>query len=89
MTKKLDEDVKGMAVSELRKEVMRLRKAFRAELASTGNQRCWINLLSALPEGRSIDPLTLPEDQFLRNCAAYYARNRAKSEPQLKKRRKR
>ena len=72
---KVDDDVKQMSEAELRKEVMRLRKAFRKELAHTGNRRCWINLMSALPEYGTIDPLALPEGVFLGNCRRYYRRN--------------
>jgi len=72
---KIDADVKQMDLQELRAEVMRLRRAFRKELASTGNRRCWINLLLALPEGKKICPLSLPREQFLGNCARYFERN--------------
>lgn len=72
---KIDPDVKAMSLSELRREVMRLRHAFRKELDNTGNHRCWINLLRALPENRAISPLSLPREEFLGNCATYYARN--------------
>lgn len=75
MTLKIDVDVKKMTEAELRREVMRLRTAFRKELADTGNRRCWINLLEALPEGQSIKPLSLPRETFLKNCAGYYDRN--------------
>ncbi len=72
---KLDDDVKKMTPSQLRQEVMRLRTAFRKELKHTGNHRCWVNLLQALPEGKTIQPLTLPQKKFLRNCRRYYDRN--------------
>ena len=73
--KKLDPDLKAMTASQLRKEVMRLRTAFRKESSYTGNRRCWINLLKALPEGKTIQPLTLPRDEFLGNCENYFDRN--------------
>ena len=72
---KIDKDVKDMSTSELRKEVMMLRTAFRNEMNHTGNHRCWINLLAALPEGKSINPLSLPKDEFIRNCNRYFDRN--------------
>lgn len=70
-----DEDVRQMTTSQLRREVMRLRTAFRKEAAHRGNHRCWITLLAALPEGKSIQPLTLPRDEFLKNCRRYFDRN--------------
>ncbi len=75
MIRKIDPDVKAMTPGQLRQEVMRLRSAFRLELANTGNRRCWVNLLRALPEGKGIRPLSLPRGKFLGNCAAYYDRN--------------
>ncbi len=73
--RKLDPDVKEMSLKALRKEVMRLRTAFDKELESTGNQRCWINLLANQRNGRKIRPLELPKEVFLANCARYYERN--------------
>lgn len=75
MSRKIDDDLKGMSPGQLRQEVMRLRAGFRAELNNTGNRRCWINLLRHLPEGQTISPLTLPRKEFLGNCALYYERN--------------
>ena len=75
MIKKIDDDVKAMTIGQLRREVMRLRNAFRTELNNTGNLRCWINLLRALPEGKTIKALSLPREKFLGNCAVYYNRN--------------
>lgn len=72
---KLDSDLKKMSLTELRGEVMKLRKAFRKELADTGNRRCWITLLQALPEGKTIQPLKLPKGKFLHNCERYFDRN--------------
>ena len=72
---KIDDDLKGMTESELRAEVMRLRTAFRQESAHTGNHRCWVNLLKPLPEEKSIEPLTLPREEFIKNCCRYYDRN--------------
>ena len=71
----IDRDLKSMTSTQLRQEVMRLRTAFRKELYNTGNRRCWINLLEALPEGKQIRPLELPEKEFLANCARYHKRN--------------
>jgi hypothetical protein len=71
---KIDPDVKQMTPRELRKEVMRLRTAFRKELNHTGNHRCWITLLEAV-DGKIISPLTLSRDEFLENCEAYHRRN--------------
>ncbi len=75
MGRKLDSDVRSMTPGQLRQEVMRLRGAFRTELNNTGNRRCWVNLLRALPEGKDIKPLSLPRDKFLGNCAVYFDRN--------------
>ena len=72
---KIDDDVKEMNIQQLRREVMKLRRAFRKELKSTGNRRCWINLLEALPENQCIKPLSIPRAQFLTNCGRYYDRN--------------
>ena len=76
--KKMDSDLRQMNEVELRNEVMRLRRAFRVELEHTGNHRCWINLLRALPEGKSLSPLALPRDVFLGNCKRYFDRNQPK-----------
>ena len=75
MTRRIDDDVKAMTPGQLRQEIMRLRGAFRTELNHTGNRRCWVNLLRALPEGKSIKPIALSRDRFLRNCAVYYDRS--------------
>jgi hypothetical protein len=75
MSRKMDADVKAMTLGQLRQEVMRLRSAFRTELNNTGNRRCWVNLLRALPEGKDVKPLSLPRDEFLGNCAVYFDRN--------------
>lgn len=75
---KIDKDLKEMSLQELKEEVMRLRRAFRHELDHTGNHRCWINLLLALPEGKIINPLSLPKETFLRNCQRYFDRNKTK-----------
>ncbi len=75
MPYKIDQDLKGMSRAELQQEAMRLRTAFRKELNDTGNRRCWITLLEALPEGRKIEPLSLPKEVFLKNCAQYHRRN--------------
>lgn len=75
MTRRIDADVKAMTPGQLRQEVMRLRGAFRTELDNTGNRRCWVNLLRALPEGKNINPIALSRDRFLHNCAVYYDRN--------------
>ena len=72
---KIDTDVKQMTNVQLRQEVMRLRGAFRKELTGTGNRRCWITLLQALPEGLTIKPLDLPRETFLANCRRYHNRN--------------
>lgn len=74
--RKLDSDVKRMTPAELRQEVMRLRTAFRNELADRGNRRCWITLLAQLPEGKALEPLRLGKKEFIRNCERYYDRNR-------------
>ena len=77
MARKIDDDVKTMTVGELRREVMRLRSAFRTELNNTGNRRCWVNFLRALPEGKTIKALSLPREKFLKNCAIYFDRNQS------------
>ncbi len=78
MSRKIDEDLKGMSPAQLRQEIMRLRGAYRTELHNTGNRRCWVNLLRALPEGADIQPLSLPRKEFLGNCASYFDRNQPK-----------
>lgn len=75
MTIRIDKDVRQMTMSQLRHEVMRLRLAFRKEIAHRGNHRCWVTLLAALPEGESIKPLALSRDEFLKNCRRYFERN--------------
>ena len=70
-----DPDLKDMSSVELRREVMKLRRAFRKELSDTGNRRCWITLLQALPEGKILEALSLPKKEFLANCESYYNRN--------------
>jgi hypothetical protein len=72
---RIDDDLKKMSSHELQKEVMRVRTALRKELSDTGNRRCWITLLEALPEGKRIKPLTLSKEEFISNCAKYYKRN--------------
>lgn len=81
---RLDPDLKSMTVAELQQEVMRLRSAFRKELNDNGNRRCWVTLLQALPEGREVKPIDIPEDEFLRNCARYRRRNHGKEEVHTK-----
>ncbi|MDO8407790.1 MAG: hypothetical protein Q7S95_00950 [bacterium] len=75
MTRRLDPDVRAMTPGQLRQEVMRLRGAFRTELNNTGNRRCWVNLLRALPEGKAIREVSLLREEFLGNRAIYYDRN--------------
>jgi hypothetical protein len=75
---KMDKDVTEMSPRELQREVMKLRTAFRRELAHTGNRRCWVTLLKALPEGAAIESLSLPREEFLGNCAAYFDRNQTR-----------
>ena len=75
---KTDDDLKTMTLAELRLEVMRLRTAFRKEARYTGNHRCWITLLETLPEEKNIQPLALPQKEFLTNCRRYYDRNQSK-----------
>ncbi len=74
MSQRIDDDVKAMTPAKLRREVMRLRNAFRKELKHTGNHRCWITLLESV-DGKAIRPLSLPREEFLANCAAYHKRN--------------
>ncbi len=76
MATRVDDDVRNMTPQQLRQEVMKLRKAFTRELSSTGNRRCWINLLEVLPEGRIIKPLSLSRKVFIKNCECYYDRNK-------------
>jgi hypothetical protein len=75
MTIPLDLDVKKMTPAQLRQEVMRLRTAFRKELNDTGDRRCWITLLEALPEGKKIQPLRFSRRKFRGHCDRYYDRN--------------
>lgn len=72
---KIDSDVKRMTPAQLRREVMKLRRACRKELADTCNSRCWINILASLPEGKKLKPLELSKREFLKNCGKYFDRN--------------
>jgi hypothetical protein len=74
-SRRQDPDLKTKTSAQLRREVMRLRTAFRKELSDTGNRRCWITLLQTLPERKIIDPLSLSKEEFLANCAQYHTRN--------------
>lgn len=89
MPRKIDDDLKGLGDSQLRQEVMKLRRAIRLELRYTGNRRCWKNLANALPEGGIICPLDISEEDFLKYCARYYRRNKKasvkKNQEQLEK----
>ena len=67
-----------MSHAQRGQEIMRLRNAFRKEMNHTGNHRCWITLLLALPEGKEIESLSLPQEEFLKNCANYFKRNQKK-----------
>jgi hypothetical protein len=78
MSKALDSDIIKMSPAELRQELRKMRKAFRKELEDTGNCRCWINLVDALPEGKHLKPLSLKREEFLKNCAHYFDRNQPK-----------
>ncbi len=73
--RKIDDDLKSLSDSQLKQEVMKLRRAIRLELRYTGNRWCWKNLASALPEGGTICPLDISEEDFLKYCARYYRRN--------------
>jgi hypothetical protein len=75
MSSKVDDDLKTMTVAQLQDEVMKCRTAVRKEVKSTGNERCWITLHKVLPENSTIDPLTLPESEFIANCRRYHRRN--------------
>lgn len=70
-----------MTPAQLRREVMRLRGAFRKELNQTGNRRCWVNLLEAV-DGKKVSPIDIPRDEFIANCRRYYDRNAPKEQKQ-------
>ena len=75
--KGLTVEILEQALAQARDGRMRLRSAFRKEIEHTGNHRCWINLLEAV-DGKRIQPLSLPQDEFLGNCKRYYVRNRSR-----------
>ena len=75
MSSHIDADLKEMTPAQLRREVMKWRHAARQEVCSVGNGRCWTRLITNLPEGEKLKPLTLPSAEFLKNCARYYKRN--------------
>jgi hypothetical protein len=71
---KIDNDLRDMAPGQLRQEVMKLRSAIRTEVNNTGNRRCWVNFKRVLPEHKGLDPLALPECEFIGNCKQYFRR---------------
>jgi hypothetical protein len=80
MTKRrIDLDVVGMSAAARAQEIMRLRAAIRKRRDAQGNAKCWIldeRLFRLLPDGiDEAEPLDLPRETFLRNCARYYDRN--------------
>lgn len=74
---RLDPDVKQMTTSELRHEVMRLRRAIRKHRDARRNARCWhtdLQLAAALPEGVNPGRMDGDETVLLRNCRQYIRR---------------
>jgi hypothetical protein len=77
MTRRQDEDIKGMSPAELRREAMRLRDAIRKHRDAEENARCWHNdlaLYGVLPENEPPGRMDGPEEVLLRNCRRYIRR---------------
>jgi hypothetical protein len=69
-----DEDVKQMTPAQLRREVMKLRRAIRKHRDADENARCWHNdlvLYAALGEEVPAGTMSGPEDVLLQNCRRY------------------
>lgn len=82
MARRQDPDVKAMPLSELRREVMRLRQAIRRHRDAEGNARCWHNdlaLYAVLPEEKPAGRMDGPEDALLGNCRRYIRRQQCTS----------
>lgn len=74
---KQDADIKSMNEAELRKEVMRLRKAIRKWRDNYDNALCHEEddkLALVLPEKQRIYPISLSQIQFERNCVRFATR---------------
>ena len=72
-----DEDVADMSAVQIRRELLRLRKAIRKHRDAANNVRCWHNdlvLYGLLPEGSASGKMTDPEEVLLRNCKRYIRR---------------
>jgi acyl carrier protein len=65
-----------MRIKELEIEVERLRNAIRLHRDERGHDRCWLDdarLYSVLPEGKKADMVLPCREEFLENCARYWA----------------
>lgn len=65
-----------MLIQEQTKEIERLRDAIRLHRDEKGHDRCWLDderLYSVLPEGEKADMILPCREEFLANCARYWA----------------
>ena len=77
MTSKQDDDLKGMSIGQLRREVMKLRGKIRWHRDRDENQRCHHcdrELYGVLPEEEPPGQMTEPEEVILRKCKRYIRR---------------
>lgn len=77
MFRRQDADVKQMTSGQLRREVMKLRRAIRHHRDAAENARCWHNdltLYEVLPEEKPAGKMIGPEEVLLRNCRRYIRR---------------
>jgi hypothetical protein len=72
----VDEDVQGMSVYELMREVMILRNGIRKHRDQKGDENCWLDdqfyLYGLLPEKINADPQLPDKDLMMLNCSRYY-----------------
>jgi len=67
---------RNIEISELKEEIETLRNAIRLHRDERGNDRCWLDderLYSVLPEGKKADMVLPCRQEFLKNCARYWA----------------
>lgn len=77
MARRQDPDLREMTRTELRREVMRLRKRIRWHRDLNENERCWhcdLELYAVLPEEEMPGRMTGPKPILLLNCGRYIDR---------------
>jgi ATP-dependent DNA ligase len=78
MSKRHDVDIAEMAIGELRRELMRVRRIVRTHRDKIDDARCWHNDLqlyaSVLPEEKPPGRMDGQEDKLLRKCKKYIRR---------------